>query len=534
MASGEYQDRLRKMNELREMGINPYPARFESTHSVGEATKLGESETLREMEAIKEDVKEQVTIRGRMMTVRAHGKLTFANIKDITGTLQVCFMQDVLGKDTYKILRKFDMGDFVGVTGELFTTKQGQLTILVKEFTFLGKTLRPLPEKWHGLQDKETIYRQRYLDTLMNDDSMQRFMLRNRLTQSLRNYLNSHNFLEVETPILGTKASGATARPFKTHHNALDLDVYLRIAPELYLKACVAGGYEHVYEIARCFRNEGMDPSHLQEFTMLEFYGAYWNYEDNMNFTEDMLKTVIKEVFGTLQIEITDRDGKIVEVDFEPDWPRLDFGELIEKDCGLNIYDHVEDANGLRAAIKKAGIEFEDMDKMGYGNLCDYLYKKVSRPKLLQPCFVINHPASMKPLARRSDANPHFCETFQLLVNTWELINAYSEIVDPVDQRERFINQAVAQAGGDADAMEMDVEFLTTMEHGMPPMSGNGIGIDRLMTLLTGQDNLKDLVYFPLMRPTEENLKAEKKLREKAKKIYKKQQKAAAAEPLNI
>jgi len=527
MSSGEYHDRLRKMNELRDMGINPYPARFDSTHTISEAIELGEKNEFRDLEEMTSDVKSQVTIRGRMMTIRAHGKLTFANIKDITGMIQVCFMQDVLGKETYKLLRKFDMADFVGVTGELFVTKHGQLTILVKEFTFLGKALRPLPEKWHGLQDKETIYRQRYLDTLMSEESMKRFLLRSQFTQGLRTYLNSHAFLEVETPILGVKASGATARPFATHHNALDLPVFLRIAPELGLKKYVAAGFERVYEIAKCFRNEGMDPSHLQEFTMLEFYGAYWNYEDNMSFTESMLKHVIQDVFGTLKIEIKDREGNMVEVDFGEEWPRLDFGKLIEDDCGLNIYDYTDDANGLRSAIKKAGIKFDDMDKMGYGNLCDYLYKKVSRPKLVQPCFVINHPASMKPLARRSDENPHYCETFQLLVNTWEVINAYSEIVDPIDQKDRFINQAVAQAGGDDDAMEMDVDFLTAMEHGMPPISGNGIGIDRLMTLLTGQDNLRDLVFFPLMRPTEENLKAEKKMREKAKKIYKKQQKAA-------
>jgi lysyl-tRNA synthetase, class II len=526
MSTGEYQDRLRKMNELREMGINPYPARFESTHSVTEATALGE-EKLRDLEEMKDDVKTQVTIRGRMMTIRAHGKLTFANIKDISGTLQVCFMQDVLGKDTYKILRKFDMGDFIGVSGELFTTKHGQLTVLVNEFTFLGKTLRPMPEKWHGLQDKEAIYRQRYLDTLMNEDSMQRFVLRSKALTLFRHYFSDHGFLEMEFPVLQVKASGATARPFLTHHNALDLDVYLRIACELPQKKAIAGGFERTYEIARVFRNEGMDPSHLQEFTMLEFYGAYWNYEDNMKFSEDMLKHVIKGLFDTLKIEIKDRDGNMVEVDFGPEWPRLDFGDLIKKDCGIDIYEFTDDAIGLRKKIKAEGIKFEDMDKMGYGNLCDYLYKKVSRPKLIQPCFVINHPASMKPLARRSDENPHFCETFQLLVNTWELINAYSEIVDPIDQKDRFINQAVAQAGGDDDAMEMDVDFLTAMEHGMPPISGNGIGIDRLMTLLTGQDNLKDLVFFPLMRPTEETLKEEKKMREKAKKIYKKQQKAA-------
>jgi lysyl-tRNA synthetase class 2 len=510
MSTGEYHDRLRKMNELREMGINPYPSRFESKHSVADAIAKGEGK-LRE-----------VTIRGRLMTVREHGKLAFANLKDFTGTIQICFMQDVLGKDRYKLLRKLDMGDFLGCSGELFYTKHGQLTVLVREYEILGKTLRPLPEKWKGLQNQEAIYRQRYLDLAMNDESMNRFMLRSRLISLLRTYFEKAGFTEVETPVLAPKASGATARPFKTHHNALDFDVYLRIAPELYLKRCIAGGFERVFEFARCFRNEGMDPSHLQEFTMLEYYAAYWNYEDNMRFTEDFITYAIKELFGTLKVDVRGRDGKMKKVDFSAPWPRKDFGQMIKKDSGINIYDFEDDADALAKAIKKAKIKIEDMDKMGYGNLCDALYKKVSRPKLIKPAFVINHPASTKPLARRSDSNPQVCETFQLLVNTWELVNAYSEIVDPLDQRERFINQAMASAGGDEDAMEIDSDYLTCMEHGMPPISGLGLGIDRLITLLTNQDNLRDVTLFPLMRPTDEELKEERKMRDKAKKKAKK------------
>ncbi len=514
MSTNEYKDRLRKANELRELGINPYPARFASKHSVEEAIALGKKKS-----------KKPVTIRGRLMTIRQHGKLTFANLKDFTGTIQICFQQDTLGKEKYKLTRKLDMGDFLGCTGELFYTKHGQLTVLVKKYTILGKTLRPLPEKWHGLQDQEAIYRQRYLDTLMNDESMQRFLLRSRFIDILRQYFNKNGFIEVETPVLATKASGATARPFKTHHNALDLDVYLRIAPELYLKRCITGGFERVYEFARCFRNEGMDPSHLQEFTMLEHYAAYWDYEDNMEFTEKYISHAIKELFGTLKIKVRSRDGSTKTVDFKTPWPRKEFGKIIKKDCGINIYDYEDDASALRKAIKAKKIKIEDMNKMGYGNLCDALYKKVSRPKLIKPCFVINHPASTKPLARRSDKNPSICETFQLLVNTWEIVNAYGEIVDPEDQRDRFINQAIAQAGGDEDAMEMDVDYLTCMEHGMPPMSGLGLGVDRLITLLTDCENLRDVTLFPLMRPTDEELKAEKRLRAKAKKKAKKQAK---------
>lgn len=525
MTSQEYQDRLRKVEELKKLGVNPYPSRFESTHSIEAALKLGEKKLRATEEILEKGIKAQATIRGRVMTFREHGRLAFANLKDFTGTVQICFMEQVLGKENYKLLRKLDMGDFMGATGELFMTKHGQLTLLVKEWTFLGKTLRPLPEKWHGIQDQEQIYRQRYLDLLMNEESMKRFKLRSRSLGLIRNYLNDHDFTELEFPLLEVKASGATARPFTTHHNALDTDVFLRIAAELPQKMAIVGGFERTYEIARVFRNEGMDPSHLQEFTMLEWYAAYWNYEDNMNFTEGMLRHLIKELMGSLKVKIQSREGQLVEVDFEPAWPRIDFAKLIQKDCGINIFDYTDDADALRKAIKKEGIEFDDMDKMGYGNLCDYLYKKVSRPHLIQPCFVINHPASMKPLARRSDEHPEYCETFQLLVNTWEVINAYSEIVDPVDQQKRFIDQAVAQSGGDEDAMEMDVRFITAMEHGMPPISGNGMGIDRFMTLITGENNLKDLVLFPLMRPTEEELKSEKKLREKAREKVKKEKK---------
>lgn len=524
MASQEYQERLRKADELRTLGINPYPSRFESSHSIQETSASKEAQKARTVEDILADkIDAKFTIRGRLMTLREHGRLAFANLKDSTGTIQICFMEQVLGKENYKLLRKVDMGDFLGATGELFMTKHGQLTLLIKDWTFLGKTLRPLPEKWHGLQDQEAKYRQRYLDLVMSDETMNRFLFRSRFIEETRQFLNGHRFLEVETPVLAAVASGATARPFLTHHNALDLDVHLRIAPELYLKRLIAGGMERVYEFAKCFRNEGMDPSHLQEFTMLEYYGAYWNYEDNMNFTEQMLTTVIQKCFGTTKIKVHSRDGKDTEVDFTAPWPRLSFGDLIKRDSGIDIYAVDEDADKLRAEIRAKKIVIEDAASMGYGNLCDYLYKKVSRPKLIDPCFVINHPASTKPLARRSDANPMVCETFQLLVNTWEIVNAYSELVDPVDQRERFIEQAKAAAGGDLDAMDMDIDYLTAMEHGMPPISGFGMGIDRIVTLLTGQDNLRDVVLFPIMRPLDEDLKAASKIREKARKENKKE-----------
>jgi len=306
--------------------------------------------------------------------------------------------------------------------------------------------------------------------------------------------MDEHGFIEIETPIFQPVACGAAAKPFVTHHNAMDFDVFLRIAPETYLKRAIVGGFDRVYEIAKCFRNEGMDPSHLQEFTMLEYYASYWNFEDNMKFTEEFLSSVIKETTGDLKVEVIGREGGKQIVDFTTPWPRLNFVELIEKDCGINILDCYGDADKLRAETKRKNIIIEKAEKMGYGNLCDALYKKVSRPDLIQPAFVIKHPVDTKPLARIAD-------TFQVLVNTWEIVNAYGELIDPLDQRERLDKQSDARDSGDEEAMMMDEDYLLAMEHGMPPMSGWGLGVDRFVALLTGQENLKDTVLFPLMKP---------------------------------
>lgn len=498
----EFQDRLRKLSEIRAAGINPYPERFERTHKCAELFDVPKKQ-IRETDDVIKKLKNTFKIAGRLVLLRSHGRLCFGHLQDFSGKIQICFMENVLGKDRYKFLRKIDVADFLGAEGELFITKHGELTLLVKDFILLSKALRPLPEKWHGLQDIEAKYRARYLDLVMDEESKKRFILRTRVIDSIRRFLNENEFLEVETPVLSHKASGATAKPFSTHHNALDIDVFLRIAPELYLKRCVAGGLERVYEFAKCFRNEGMDPSHLQEFLMLEYYAAYWNYEDNMDFTEELFVKVLKDVFGTLEIECLSRDLKTKKIDFTPPWPRKEFVKLIEKDSGINILKF-KNADELRKEIKKKKIQIDDIDKLGYGNLADSLYKKVSRSKLIKPTFIIKHPADTKPLARRDDKDPQVCDTFQLLVNEWELVNAYSEIVDPVDQRQRFDAQAKAKAHGDLEAMEPDEDYLRCMEHGMPPCSGWGLGIDRLTTILTGQSNLKDVVLFPLLRPLED------------------------------
>lgn len=497
----EFEDRKKKLADLREAGIQPYPERYERTHTALEAREEADKSKPRDSDLVIGETGSAMRLAGRLMLLRPHGKLTFAQLKDGSGQIQICFMKDVLGEDAYALVKKLDMADFVGVAGELFFTKHGELTLLIKEFVILGKTLRPLPEKFHGLKDTEAKYRYRYLDLLADPDVFDRFILRTGLIREMRSFMDREGFTEVETPILTSVPSGAAAKPFSTHHNAHDIDVFLRIAPETYLKRCIVGGFERVYEFAKCFRNEGIDPSHLQEFTMLEYYASYWNFTDNMAFTEKLVSHVIKELTGDMKIECLDREGNKQLIDFTPPWPRLQFVELIEKDCGINILDHYGDADGLRGETKKKKIIIENAEKMGYGNLCDALYKKVSRPKLIQPAFVIKHPVDTKPLARRNDEDPRLADTFQLLVNTWEIVNAYSELVDPLDQRERLVNQAAARDAGDEEAMPMDEDYLKAMEHGMPPMSGWGMGIDRFVALLTGQDNLKDTVLFPLMKP---------------------------------
>ena len=494
-----FQERKAKINKIREFG-NPYPERFERTHYSADALESGEK-GVREVEKITGDNKEDVTLCGRLMSFREFGKLTFGHLQDDKGRIQICFMKGAMGKKSEELMNHLDIGDFIGVTGELFKTKHGETTMLVSKLSFLGKAINPLPEKWHGIKDQETKYRQRYLDMVMNQDVKKRFELRATVIRKLREFYWKKGFTEIETPVLENISSGAAARPFITRHNALDINAYLRIAAgELWQKMAIIGGFEKTFEVARCFRNEGMDPSHLQEFTMIEHYAAYWNFEDNMKFTEEMFEYMMKEIMGTTKVEVLDREGNPVMVDFKTPWPRKDYAQMIKDDCGIDILAH-DDAKSLLKEIKAKKIEIEDAESLGYGNLVDHLYKKVSRPKLIQPTFVIHHPADTKPLARRNDKNPKVCDTFQLLVNTWEIVNAYSELVDPQDQRERLEKQALAKAQGDEEAMSMNEDYLEAMEHGMPPISGWGMGIDRLVTLLTKQDNLRDVVLFPLLKP---------------------------------
>jgi len=483
--------RLDKLADMRAHGVNPYPERFERTHTIAETASLPEGT-------------EDIATAGRLILLRKMGKLTFAHIQDFGGKIQIALSKKEVGEEKYKWFHgHFDIGDFIGVRGKLFRTKTGELTVDVADYTFLGKALRPLPEKWHGLRDIEACYRQRYLDLIMNEETRKRFALRTKMARIIREFLDGEGFLEVDTPMLQTRPSGARARPFATHHNALDMPLYLRIAPETYLKRLIVGGFDKVYEFGRCFRNEGMDPSHVQDFTMLEYYCAYWNYEDNMDFTEKFIKHVLQETLGRLNITY-----RGTEINFGGTWPRVTFRDILLRDAGIDL-DRFETADALREEIKKKGIEIEEIDTLSRGPLIDSLYKKVSRAKVIQPAFLIAHPIDLSPLARRSDKSPDVTDRFQLVVNGWEIVNAYSELVNPVDQRRRFEEQARLHAAGDEEAMPMDEDYLLAMEYGMPPISGWGLGFDRFAALLADRDNLRDVILFPLMKPLASESKSE-------------------------
>ncbi len=474
--------RLERLEFLRTNGINPYPSRTESKISVAEA--LSKPETT------------PVKIAGRLVAKREMGKISFSHIKDASGKMQIAFSEKELGKDNYKLFIKyFDLGDFLHVEGELFITHKGELTVLVKKYDLLSKALLPLPEKFHGLNDIETRYRQRYLDLIANDESMRIAKVRSLIVREIRNYFDSKGFFEVETPVLQTLYGGALAKPFTTHHNALDIPLYLRVAPELYLKRLIVGGFEKVYEIAKCFRNEGIDNNHNPEFTQVEFYWAYANYEDLMDLVEDLLPKIIITAGLPLKFKVGDD-----EVDFTPPYPRKTMRELIKEYAKIDI-EEFPDQKSLYEKIKNLHIDGVDAST-GYGKMIDEIYKTYARPKIINPIFMTDHPVELSPLAKRKIDDPRYVERLQLVcVGGNELCNGFSELNDPIDQESRFKEQERLSEAGDEESMPYDEDFITALKHGMPPTAGLGMGIDRLIKLLLDTQNLKEVILFPTLKP---------------------------------
>jgi lysyl-tRNA synthetase class 2 len=478
------QARIEKLEKIKSAGVNPYPAKSKRTRTVAEA--------LRDFDTLSE-TKEVVFITGRLRTVRTHGALSFADVEDQSGRLQLFFQKDELGREKYEFIKNLDMGDFVEASGSLFMTQKGQKTLNVQDFKLLTKSLLPLPEKWHGLTDEETRYRKRHLDLIMNEDVRKLFQTRTVFINNIREFLNSNGFMEVETPVLESVPGGAEAEPFITHHNKLDIDFYLRISLELHLKRLMVGGFEKIYELGRVFRNEGISTQHLQEFTMLEFYWAYADYEELMDFVEKFYTTIIEKTFGTLEIEY---QGKILN--FKSPWPRIDYREVILQESGVDI-DKYPTKEAMQELVREKGIKPDPA--AGRGRLIDQLYKKLVRPNLFQPCFLINHPIDISPLAKKRTDDPNKVERLQVLIAGAEIGNGFSELNDPIDQRERFLKQEVLRQAGDKEAQMIDEDFVEALEYGMPPTAGFGVGIDRFLMILTNQESIRDTVFFPMMKP---------------------------------
>ena len=487
----ELASRSLKMDNIKNHDKVVFKDGFEKTKNIKEI--LDKYPEVKEIEDT-EDVK----IAGRIMSIRIHGKLAFVDLKDYSGKIQIALKSDVLGDELFDyFVNSADMGDHLGVEGNCFFTQKGMLTVLAKKFVFLSKSLRPLPSGFYSIADVEKRYRQRYLDLIANDESMNVFKIRYELVQGIRQYLLDRDFVEVTTRILQPQAGGAMAKPFFTHHNALDHDFAMRISPELDLKMAIIGGFERVFEFAINFRNEGMDPSHLQEFQMLEWYSAYKNYKQGMEWTEDMFRKIIPKVLGKTVFEIKDRKGNPCEIDIEKSFRVVTFSDLL-KEQGVDIFAEKED---LIDKAMECGITEEEINARSRGNLIDDIYKKLIRPNLIQPTFITQYPSDLLPLARLNDEDARLADSYQLVMATWEIVKGYSELTDPVQQRRAMEEQAKEKSNGDEEAMQVDEEYLTAMEHGLPPVTGCGIGIDRLVAVITGQSNLRDTVLFPLMKP---------------------------------
>ena len=483
--------RRKKLSAIRERGIDPYPNDFRPDHTTAEVhARFG---TLPEAELA---AAAPLSVAGRIMAVRDFGKAGFLQLQDRAGRLQVHARRDRLGDERFELYRLLDLGDVIGVVGHPFRTRTGELTLEATELKLLAKALRPLPEKWHGLQDVEARYRQRYLDLIVNPEARRVVEMRSRIGRYLRDFLTARGYVEVETPMMQPIVGGAAARPFVTHHNTLDLDLYLRVSPELYLKRLVVGGLDRVYEINRNFRNEGIDTTHFPEFTMLEFYQAYATYHDLMDLTEEMIVGLAREVAGGTTL--THRGHTI---DLTPPWPRRTMVDLVAERTGVEAARLLE-ANTIAAlAERTGGIE---RPGMAPGELLCAVFDRVVEPELVQPTFVTQFPVEVSPLARRNDCDPRFVDRFELYIAHQEIANAFSELNDPDDQRARFEEQLRARAAGDLEAHAMDEDYVRALEHGLPPTAGEGVGFDRLVMLLTGAPSIRDVILFPQLRPEAE------------------------------
>ncbi|OGW56700.1 MAG: lysine--tRNA ligase [Nitrospirae bacterium RIFCSPHIGHO2_02_FULL_42_12] len=481
--------RIKKLEELRSIGINPYGNSFRVNDSSGAITDKYSSLSAEELAA----KQHHCTLAGRIIALRSFGKAAFAHIQDNDGRIQIYVKKDGVGEDAYSVFKKVDIGDFIGIDGILFRTKTGELTIEVEKFSILSKSIRPLPEKWHGLTDIEARYRQRYVDLIVNSDVKNVFKTRSRIIKEIRDYLDSHGFLEVETPMMQPIPGGATARPFKTHHNALGIDLYLRIAPELYLKRLIIGGFERVYEINRNFRNEGLSIKHNPEFTMLEFYMTYSDYNDLMILTEEMITTLSNKITGGMKISAWGH-----EIDLTPPWDRLTLRDSVIKYTNIDK-KVLEDRNLAIEWARREEIPVKGDESLA--RIILEIFEKKVEEHLIKPTFIIDYPTEISPLARRKNDDPDITERFELYIAGIEVANAFSELTDPEDQRQRFLAQEKERAVGDEEAHKMDEDFIRALEYGMPPTAGEGIGIDRVVMLFTGQRSIRDVILFPHMRP---------------------------------
>ena len=436
---------------------------------------------------------QEVTIAGRLMSKRGMGKVSFCDLQDVTGRIQLYAKRDDMGEEPYDAFKKYDIGDIVGVRGQVFRTQRGEMSVRCLTVTLLSKSLLPLPEKFHGLTDKETRYRRRYVDLIMNEDVRRTFQIRTAFIQHVRRYLDQRGYMEVETPVLNTISGGATARPFITHHNTLDIDMYMRIATELHLKRLVVGGFERVYEIGRIFRNEGMDPKHNPEFTTIELYEAYTDFHGMMDIAEGILSSAAKEILGTYEVEWLGQ-----KIDLTPGWPRLTMAEAVKQYVGVDFMA-IDGDEAAVAAAKAAGVDMDGVEPTWGRALYECFDQKVEE-KLVQPTFITMHPVDVSPLAKRSPKDPRLTERFEFFINCSEFGNAFSELNDPIDQRGRFEHELALRDMGNDEAGMMDEDFITALEYGLPPTGGMGIGIDRCVMLLTGSDSIRDVILFPTMK----------------------------------